>query len=236
MAYLNKKGYNPISIYQFHEYVRRGIDPPEKPVLLTFDGPYRSWVTTIVPTLIDFGFKAVFFVVTDWINNETDRRNATSWEELRQLRKYKLRGERLFNIESHTVQHSILVKGARETDSQFLKRVYFEIAESKKALESHLGDDVRFLATPKGLADPEIIPRIVKECGYWGIRSCDMSFPNDQNIDEFHIGLDFAGKINLKQKDFEYSINRFQISILGHFRRWFFSKAHTLWRKLFATF
>jgi len=85
----------------------------------------------------------------------TPPRLMLDWDDVRQLRAMG------FSIGAHTVTHPILARCTPD-------RVWEEIAGSKRAIETALGEPVRAFAYPNGGADDysETITNLVREAGY----------------------------------------------------------------------
>ena len=89
LAYLKRKGYQPISLAML-DGARRGARPlPPKPILLTFDDGLRSFAVHALPRLERYGFPATVSIVSGWV--DTGRMGDDSgvavmtWDELRRL-------------------------------------------------------------------------------------------------------------------------------------------------------
>lgn len=101
MAYLARRGYEPIGLKRL-DAVRTGraVLPP-KPVLLTFDDGLRSYYTHAYPVLKRYGFPSILSVVTAWVDGRSHpdgyRAPLLGWEELRRLARSPL-----VEIVSHT--------------------------------------------------------------------------------------------------------------------------------------
>lgn len=63
ISYLCERGYNTISLSQLEDYVFKGINLPEKPILITFDDGYYSNYEYAFPILKKYNCKAVIFPV-----------------------------------------------------------------------------------------------------------------------------------------------------------------------------
>jgi len=63
LAALRDAGYTAVSCQDLIDYVSRGKDLPEKPILLTFDDGYRSNLTLAAPLLEQYGMRAEIAVV-----------------------------------------------------------------------------------------------------------------------------------------------------------------------------
>ncbi|WP_071396525.1 polysaccharide deacetylase family protein [Bacillus tuaregi] len=68
MAYLHDQNYHTLSLSEVKEYYS-GKEIPEKSVLLTFDDCFQSIKEYAYPILKRYGFHAVAFVVTSWLQD-----------------------------------------------------------------------------------------------------------------------------------------------------------------------
>lgn len=89
-----------------------------------------------------------------------------SWDEIR-----KMRDSGLVSFGSHTVTHPILTKIS-------IEQLKEEILHSKKIIEQHIGDQVKFFAYPSGKYNVEV-ENAVKSCGYEAAFNTDENFKNN---------------------------------------------------------
>lgn len=71
MQSLYEAGYSPIDIQELRDYVEKGSDLPEKPIMITFDGGYESCYTIAFPILKQYGFRATCFAIGVSIGKDT---------------------------------------------------------------------------------------------------------------------------------------------------------------------
>lgn len=71
MKHLKENGYNSITAMQLSEYLVNNKPLPEKPVLITFDSGYNDKYNLVLPTLKNYGFKAICFIDGSKVNNVT---------------------------------------------------------------------------------------------------------------------------------------------------------------------
>ena len=138
---LQAYGYTPITYTELMNY-RAGIGtPPAKPVMLTFDDGYGNFYTQAFPVLFALNAKSTVFIITlDADNNP----NAMNWTQLQELNgKLNATGERLVDVEGHTVTHPDLTT----LDAATLQT---QLVNSKQNLESHLGKEIRLISYPFG--------------------------------------------------------------------------------------
>lgn len=70
MSYLKMEGYHTLTLQEIKEFYEKGIDLPEKSVLLTFDDAFQSVYKYAYPILKDYQFHAICFVVLGWLSQE----------------------------------------------------------------------------------------------------------------------------------------------------------------------
>jgi len=63
MRALSEAGYTAVSVADIRDYVEKGRDLPEKPVVITIDGGYMSAYTEAFPVLREYGFNAALFPI-----------------------------------------------------------------------------------------------------------------------------------------------------------------------------
>jgi peptidoglycan/xylan/chitin deacetylase (PgdA/CDA1 family) len=153
-----------VSLAEVFRLARAGGPVPPRTVAITFDDCYRDNLFA-ARVLAEHGLPATFFVPTafvgtdhvfDWDRGLGRLANLT-WDDLREMLGLG------FEIGSHTVTHADL--GAIPAE-----QVRRELVESKKVIESRLGQRVRWLAYPFGGVHnfrPEWLP-VAAEAGYEG--------------------------------------------------------------------
>jgi peptidoglycan/xylan/chitin deacetylase (PgdA/CDA1 family)/N-acetyl-anhydromuramyl-L-alanine amidase AmpD len=102
MRWLAENGYTTISAEQLAAFLG-GKNIPVKSVALTFDvgtAERADYLEQIIPALKEYHFHALFFVVTNMINDSCGVDNKICWEELRGWA-----DQGLISVESHGVYH-----------------------------------------------------------------------------------------------------------------------------------
>ena len=150
---------------------------PQKKVALFFDDGWKNQYDEAFPVLKNFGFKATFAVITDYIGLDRGtllaRMNQT---ELMELQKSGM------EIASHTKTHPHMLNLTHE-------RLIDEITNSKKAL-TQLGFNVKTFVYPHGEWNQTLLG-YVKEAGYTCARTIKPEAYILENQDantRYHIG------------------------------------------------
>ena len=133
MAYLKKNGYHVISLSALIDGIERHIALPKKSVVITFDDGYENNYTQAYPILKKYGYPAIIFLVSDWIDRDG---YLTTWQ-IKEMSRHGI------SFGSHTQTHPFLPNITEDK-----KRI--EIAGSKVILEKKLGLKMDFLAYPFG--------------------------------------------------------------------------------------
>lgn len=157
MQFLKENGYQSISFSDLVGYFKGGSIDVKKSVIITFDDGYKDNYSNAFPILKEFGYKAVFFIVTGFIDEESlwnigDKERLINWDEIKEM----------FNagmeFGSHTVSHPSMVGCAGG-------KLFNEIGDSKRMLEKILGAEVVCFSYPFGKFDGEA-KKAVRKCGY----------------------------------------------------------------------
>jgi peptidoglycan/xylan/chitin deacetylase (PgdA/CDA1 family) len=141
MDWLADNGYTPITAVDAVAYVRgqtvKGDGRlPAKPILLTFDDSFDSHYQIWKNELLPRGFKATFFVITNYAAGQV----TASGRHMTQEQLDEMAHSPLVEIESHTVNHPDL-----STESGDL--LTHELADSNEALTPY---GVSYIAYPFG--------------------------------------------------------------------------------------
>lgn len=152
IAYLKENNFHTISPEEFCAAMEGRGELPENPLMITFDDGYLDNYTNAYPILKRYGFKAVIFVITSFMDQQLP--GYFTWEQAKEMEKNGI------SIESHTVTHPSLTDISEEN-------VRYELTESKKRIEEILKKKVSFVAYPTGTYNLHIA-KLVKEAGYKG--------------------------------------------------------------------
>jgi len=174
MKYLYSHGYNTIRLKDLSQEAKL----PEKPVIITFDDGYENIYLNAIPVLKKYNFKAVIFIVANYIGHYN------TWEAMQFQQKYmhltedqirRLRDEG-HEIGSHSKMHNHLptLSGNKLID---------EIKGSKIKLEKLLDKKISSFCYPYGRFNEKIV-NLVKEAGY-RYATTNLKYDNKKNFNPF---------------------------------------------------
>ncbi len=147
LKYLKKEGFNTVTFLDIQEHLSSGKPLPAKPIIITFDdGGRDNWDAFL--ELKEQGFAAVFFVVTELLDDRTH----LSTEQLRIMSAAGM------EIGSHALHHYNLTRIN-------LSAAEKEIKDSKVWLSALLQRPVITFCYPYGGYNQDTIS-LVKEAGY----------------------------------------------------------------------
>ncbi len=136
MKLLSDWGYETITVEQLTQAIVNGAELPPRPILITFDDGDAGVFENTFPVLEKYGFKAVFYLVSNYINTP----DFVTTDQVKTLI------DAGWEIGSHGLSHIDL--------SQSPNRQQDEIVESKRRLEAMFGVPVNSFAYPFGIIDP----------------------------------------------------------------------------------
>lgn len=178
MKWLHDNRYRAITLDDLFE------KPPQgKTVILTFDDGHISNYKIAYPILKQFGFKAVFFIVTGFI----DKKDHLTRDHIREMQKDGM----LFG--SHTSTHPYLLSLSRTEMAR-------EILQSRTKLGDLIGSEVHHFSIPYGFYNKSLI-NCVKEAGYKGLITEDFGYYKP-NTDGFKIFPRFTVKASISEQKF----------------------------------
>jgi peptidoglycan/xylan/chitin deacetylase (PgdA/CDA1 family) len=180
MDVLQAYGYQTIGLDDYMDYTQGVGQPPEKPIILTFDDGFQGLFDYAAPILKERNMSATFFIITGKVAETDEQRQDNQdwqpyppeppayhliWPEVASLYQDG------FAIESHTVSHLALT-GLSSAQQQY------QLNQSRQDIQTHLPQNpTRFFAYPygDGSMDPTVRAN-VQTAGY----SAAVGFsPND---------------------------------------------------------
>ncbi len=156
MEWLKENGFGTLSPEQLIEYVNGNFLPPERSIVLTFDigaAKFDEYNEVIVPTLREFGFEALFFVLLNAITEDGEG-NTISWNDLRDWQ-----SEGVISVQSHGVYHP---------DYQLLNfnQMVWDAQTSFIKIEDEIGEAPKILAFPFDSVPEKNLNLLMERVGY----------------------------------------------------------------------
>jgi len=182
VKYLLDHGYTTILFSDLLKAQKGEAPLPEKAVLITFDDGYENNYLHAWPILKELGAKGNIFVVHNTIGKVNSWHNPASepWVNMATLAQLKeMQDSGVIEFGSHTMNHPHL-SALKPEDAAW------EIAESKRQLESLFGREMSAFAYPYG--DGAYVPEIRKmalETGYvfdFSFRQGKTPWPWDRSV------------------------------------------------------
>ncbi|MDD4382197.1 MAG: polysaccharide deacetylase family protein [Candidatus Dojkabacteria bacterium] len=154
LAYLVKNNYTTTNSLGLYNQLKKGGNPSQKTVMITFDDGTRGHYTVAYPLLKKYGLTGTFYIVTN--------RSSIIGTELKEMANSGM------EIASHSATHPNLVN---ITD---MEQLDYEIYNSKSMLTARTGKPVYGIAYPACVADTEVYSRVAG-AGYLIGGSCGSS-------------------------------------------------------------
>lgn len=158
LTYLKSQGYETITFEQLYDYLKKGTEIPQKPIIISFDDGYLSTYLSAFEVLKNIGFKGEIGVVTGV--NVMDREPGLKTGSLHFNWKQALIMQKsgVLDMQSHTVSHSNLAT----LDPKALTN---ELSKSKNSLEKRLSKESTTIIYPYGAYNEQVITE-AKNLGY----------------------------------------------------------------------
>ncbi len=148
---LADSGYQSILPDQLYDYLVYGKKLPEKPIMFTFDDTDLDQFTVAYPTLKQYGFKGVYFIMTVSIG----KKGRIAYMNAQQIKELSDQGN---VIASHTYDHKNFAKFNEEDWKT-------QIDAPTQKLEKITGKKIEYFAYPYGVYKSSSLPKL-KEHGF----------------------------------------------------------------------
>lgn len=166
MAALRDAGYTAISYGELLDYVYRGTDLPDRPVLITIDDGYMDNLDIAAPILEKYGLRATVSVIGVSVGKDTYKDTGVAMIPhfpLEAAAPYVERG--VLDITSHSFDmHQVperdgedcrkgVLRMEGETEDEYVETLSRDFLRSKEQISSVLGSDVVVFTYPYGRCD-----------------------------------------------------------------------------------
>ena len=157
MLGLLERGYNPIFVSDYYEYINDGKELPENPIMVTFDDGYLSNYEYAYPILKKLNIPATIFVVTSTVGEEPSGGKVNTphfnWEQA-----IEMQNSGVIDIQSHSYSH----KNMSLISESVLND---ELSFSLRDLNEHIPKEVSIFAYPYGGYNDKTLEKVI-EVGY----------------------------------------------------------------------
>lgn len=206
LRWLSRHGYTSLKTEQFADHLN-GLRAPERSVLITFDDGYLdNWVYAY-PLLKKYGFNAVVFLVTSWVNDGPVRPNASQDTDLPETPDHRecerrieagqaddvilrwseiqtMQSEGVFEFHSHTHTHTRWDQ--RDGGADKNRHMQEELAASVQTLKDRLGSVQPHFCWPQGYFDTDYV-NLAKAHGFRYLYTTHAFGQNVPGTDPAHI-------------------------------------------------
>ena len=143
MEHLKNNDYNVITLADLEGFLKASRPIPPRSVVITVDDGFRSAYDIAYPILKSYGFRATFFIYTDFLGGG----RSLSWAAIDEMR-----ASGMIDIQSHSKSHASFTPADGETEQSplYAARLSTELDPSRAMLERQLGSQVKSFAYPYG--------------------------------------------------------------------------------------
>lgn len=153
LKFLHENGYRAISLGQYYkEVMARDAGVSDKTVIITFDDNNLCHYSISTSILIEFNFRATFFIVSSFIDTQPDMLTSAQLVEMKNAG---------MSIESHSHTHRFL----SDLNDAELRG---ELEISRRILEDCIQSDVRFISCPGGRYSRRVLDTAL-DVGYFAV-------------------------------------------------------------------
>lgn len=181
LIFLKENGYNTVTVSQLIDYVDGNSDLPEKPIMITFDDGFESFISIAFPLLKQYNMKAVVSVIgavtEKYSENEDHNINYSNltFKEISELEK-----SGIVEIQNHTYDMHKSAKNTRkglsrlssESEQEYKKSLTEDLLTLQKILKLNCGITPNCVVYPYGAFSKETT-QIVKKLGFKSSMLCE---------------------------------------------------------------
>ena len=220
-----EKGYTPISIKQYQDYLEKGIALPDKPILISFDDGHESMYTKIYPLLKKYNYPAVFGIILSNMDGVPDGsiKKMVTWEQLKEMKDSGLVEVAVhsYNLHRYAISNSyrdvdqITINGLYEpnqkryeTKKEYEDRIKTDLINGKDLFYQNMGYEPQIFVWPYGVYNQSIVDE-TKNAGYKYqlLLGNDIKVEDKSLLSRYIITNNLSTKDILKYLNHDYKIN-----------------------------
>ena len=165
MRTLYEEGYSAVSLTEIRDYVVKGADLPEKPIIITFDDGYMSNYDYAYPILKQYNFKATIFAIGISFGKDTYKETGEPIiPHFGEMEAREMVQSGLISIQSHTYDmHQTedydfpfregVLRMNGESEGDYIAALYEDYARFEELLKTTTGEQLFAISYPRGLSD-----------------------------------------------------------------------------------
>ena len=165
MSALKNAGYTAVTPEQLIDFVDRGIDLPEKPILITIDDGYMSNYDVAYPILQSYSMKATIFAIGVSVGKDTYKDTGEPIiPHFGNAEMLEMTSSGVVSVQSHTFDmHQTeafdnpcrdgVLRMEGESEAEYIDHFRNDIKRSRDEIEASTGEHVTALAFPGGKRD-----------------------------------------------------------------------------------
>ncbi|HMI97058.1 MAG TPA: polysaccharide deacetylase family protein, partial [Micropepsaceae bacterium] len=155
MDYLKNNNYHVISLADLQGFLAAATPIPPRSVVITIDDGFRSAYDIAYPVLKSYGFRATFFIYTDFVGAG----RALTWAQIKELR-----ASGIVDVQSHSKTHTSF--SLRPGDGPaYRARLAGEIDQPQVLFQRQLNERARVFAYPYGDSS-RLAAQMLRDRGY----------------------------------------------------------------------
>lgn len=180
MRYIKSRGYTSVTAQQLIDYANNRGALPEKPILITFDDGYESFVTYAQPILDELDMYAVVSIIGSVAQTFTDTPDHTiryshlSWEGIQRLSK-----DPHVEIGNHTYNLHTLDRGRRgcriksgEEVGAYQSMLTADLSKTQEMISKYTGAPAKTFAYPFGARCSQS-EAVLQQMGFQVVLTCE---------------------------------------------------------------
>lgn len=195
--YIKEKGFTPVSMKQIISYSEGKGNLPDKPIVITFDDGYESFLTSVVPLLEKYDFCAVLAVIgsaSDLFTKTPDHHlkySHLNWEQVKILG-----ADPHVEIQNHTYNMHTTDKGRNgakrkkgESYEAYEKALTEDIVKCQRLIIENTGKTPDTMVFPFGAIGKDSVD-IAKKLGFKAVLTCreKLNYIKKGERDTFSLG------------------------------------------------